>query len=93
MGPAFYIDKSKFDSLWELEYNWAICIRPKLNKTLTVLGLNKEKPLSPEDWLKKHCKLNDWARLEECLNDTLWTGNVIKYMSEYVKYVKSVELG
>ena len=35
-GPAFCIDRSQFGSSWELEYNWAIFIRPKPNKILEV---------------------------------------------------------
>ena len=43
--------------------------------------------LSPEEWLKKNIKDDDWYKLEECLNDALWTNNVIKYMREYAEYI------
>lgn len=34
-GPIFCVDKTKFESCWELEYNWAIIIKPKQNRRLS----------------------------------------------------------
>jgi hypothetical protein len=45
--------------------------------------------LSPEDWLKQNCNKNDWANLEENLNDALWANNVIIYMEKYAEYVSN----
>jgi len=42
--------------------------------------------LTPEEWLNEGCKKFDWNKLEEGLNDTLWTSNVIIYMKEYAEY-------
>lgn len=39
--------------------------------------------MSAEDYLNENVMPDDWSRLEESLNDSLWTNNVIKYMEGY----------
>lgn len=46
--------------------------------------------LQAEDWLKSNCKKNDWANIEDDLNDALWTNNVVLYMTEYSEYVAQI---
>jgi nitrogen regulatory protein PII-like uncharacterized protein len=36
-----------------------------------------------EDYLKQNILPDDWNKLEENINDALWTNNVIKYMEGY----------
>ena len=42
--------------------------------------------MNAEKWLNENVDEKDWNHLEECLPDTLWTSNVIKYMESYLKY-------
>lgn len=39
--------------------------------------------MKAEEWLRENVELNDWNKLEECLPDSLWTNNVIRYMEKY----------
>ena len=43
-------------------------------------------PVSPEEWLKINARSNDIPNIEEGLNDSLWTNNVLSYMQEYADY-------
>lgn len=36
-----------------------------------------------EEYLKENVKPDDWSKLEECLNDSLWTNNVVKYIEGF----------
>ncbi len=48
---------------------------------------------SAEEYLNKHCKPDDWDRLEERLKDSLFTNNVIEYMEQYAAQLsKPVEV-
>lgn len=38
-----------------------------------------------EDWLKENCHENDWDKLHDCLNDSLWATNTVAYMEAYAE--------
>jgi hypothetical protein len=44
-------------------------------------------PLTPEEWLNKHIRNDDWNMLEEQIQDSLWTNNVLEYMKKYAEYL------
>lgn len=48
-----------------------------------------KRKMTAEEWLKENCKDTDCDRLMERLSDTMWTRNVIQYMSEYAEYMES----
>jgi hypothetical protein len=45
----------------------------------------KYKVMKAENWLNDNVKDDDWNKLEEGLNDSLWTNNVVKYMEAFLK--------
>jgi len=54
-----------------------------LNKIEELIAKEEQPTKNAEEFLKSNCKLNDWNRLENDLNDSLWTNNVIGYLEQY----------
>ncbi len=66
------------------EYFCTNCAKP-----CTISPAENKQSVNAEEWLNSNCKQNDWAKLEEGLNDSLWTSNVIQYMTEYSNTVNA----